>query len=75
MPVPPRVTVYQSVAIDGTGCAVFVCPFAAWPAVLLLLGNAWRDDLQMISLGHVLTRLAQRHCTLVHKTRYASRLT
>ena len=51
MPVPPRFTVYQSAAIDGTGCAVIVCLFAACPAVLFPSGNALRDNLQMIPLG------------------------
>lgn len=50
MPVPPRVTVYQSAAIDGTGCAVITVSFAARDASFPL-GNALRDFLQMIPRG------------------------
>ena len=57
-PVPTvAVPVYQSGRAAGTGCAVIVCLFAACPAALFPSGNALRDDLQMIPLGHVLTRL------------------
>jgi hypothetical protein len=67
MPVPPRVAVYQSAAIDGTGCAVIRVSFAAGSASFPI-GNAWRGFLQMIQHGALLAfSSVGAYCTPDHQ--------